>query len=52
MVLMVVLFDSEGKMSKLSMCMSKSKKVKMDYSCHGRYKDIHIVFSLFSLHSS
>ena len=32
--------------------MSNLKKVRMDYSCHGRYKGIHIVFSLFSLLSS
>ena len=30
----------------------KFEKVRMDYSCHGRYKDIHVVFSLFSLLSS
>ena len=52
MALMVILFDSENKMSKLSMHMSKSKKVKMNYSSHGGYKGIHLVFSLFSLHSS
>ena len=28
------------------------KKVRMDYSCHGRYKGIHIDFSWFSLLSS
>ena len=28
------------------------KKIRMDYSCHGRYKGIHIVFSMFSLLSS
>ena len=32
---------------KLSMYMSNLKKVRMDYSCHGRYKGIHIVFSMF-----
>ena len=32
--------------------MSKLKKVKINYSCHGTYKGIHLVFSLFSLHSS
>ena len=31
---------------------SKSKKGKMNYSCHGTYKGIDLVFSLFSLHSS
>ena len=31
---------------------SKSKKVKMNYSSHGMYKGIYLVFSLFSLHSS
>ena len=30
----------------------KSKKVKMNYSCHGTYKGIHLVFSLFLQHSS
>ena len=49
MALMVVLFDSKKKMSKLSMYMLKSKKVKMDYSSHYKYEGIHIVFSLFSL---
>ena len=39
-------------MSKLSIYKSKSKKVKMNYSCHGTYKGTHLVFSLFSLHSS
>ena len=39
-------------MAKLSMYMSNLKKVRMDYSCHGRYKGIHVVFSLFSLLSS
>ena len=34
-------------MSKLSTYKSKSKKVKMNYSCHGTYKDIHLVFSCF-----
>ena len=29
-----------------------SKKVRMNYSCHGRYKGIDIVFSLLSLLSS
>ena len=42
----------ELKMAELSMYKSKSQKVKRDYSCHGRYKGIHLVFSLFSLHSS
>ena len=42
-----VLSDSEGKMLKLSMKKSKSQKISMDYSCHGRYKGIHIVFSLY-----
>ena len=26
---------------------SNLKKVRMDYSCHGRYKDIHIVLWVF-----
>ena len=30
-------------MLKLSMYKSKSKKVKINYSCHGRYKGIHLV---------
>ena len=34
------------------MYMSNLKKVRMDYSCHGRYKGIHIIFSMFSLLSS
>ena len=42
----------EAKMTKLSMSMSNSQKVRMNYSCHGRSKGIHIVFSLFSLLSS
>ena len=41
-----------GKMAKLSMYMSNSQKVRMNYSCHGRYKGIHIVLNLFSLLSS
>ena len=36
-------------MSKYSKCRFNFEKVRMDYSCHGRYKSIHIVFSLFSL---
>ena len=39
-------------MAKLLMYMSNLKKVRMDYSCHGMYKGLHIVFSLFSLLSS
>ena len=42
----VILFEIKNKNTKIC------KKVRMDYSCHGRYKDIHIVFSLFSLLSS
>ena len=42
--------NSLDKMSKLNIYKTKSKKVKMKYSCHGRYKGIHLVFSLFSLH--
>ena len=38
-------------MSKLSIYKTKSKKVKMNYSCHGTYKGIHLVFSLFSVKS-
>ena len=34
MALQSVFSDSKGKMSKLLMYTSKSKKVKMDYSCH------------------
>ena len=52
LALMVVLFEPEGKMSNLSMYMSKSKKVRMEYSCHGRYEVVHIVFSLLSLYST
>ena len=44
--------NSLDKMSKLNIYKSKSKKVKLNYSCHGRYKGIHLVFTLFSLHSS
>ena len=32
-----VLFDPKNKMSKLSMYMSKSSKIRMDYSKHGIY---------------
>ena len=39
----------ENKMSKLSMYMSKSKKVGMDYSRHGIYTCNHVYFTLFSL---
>ena len=39
-------------MAKLSKCRFNFEKVRMDYSCHGRYKGIHIVLSLFSLLSS
>ena len=28
------------------------EKIRMDYSCHGRYKGIKLVFGLFSLFSS
>ena len=45
MALRPVLFDREGKMAKLSMNMSNLQKVRMDYSCHGVYRDIHVVFS-------
>ena len=44
--------NSLDKMSKLNIYKSKSKKVKMNYFCYGTYKGIHLVFSLFSLHSS
>ena len=37
---------------KLSVYMSKSKKVRMNYSSHGIYGGNHMVFSLFSLLSS
>ena len=37
MALQSVLSDSEGKMSKLSMYMSKSQKIRMDYSRHDGY---------------
>ena len=47
-----VMFDSEGKMAKLSKCRFNLEKIRMDYSCHGRYKGIHIVFSCFLLLSS
>ena len=39
-------------MAKLSMYKSKSKKGRMDYSYHGKYKSNHIGSSLFSLLSS
>ena len=55
MALQSVLSDSEGKMLKLLMYKLKAKakvEVRMDYSCHGRFKGIYLVFSLFSLHSS
>ena len=42
----------EAKMTNLSKCRSNLAKISINYSCHGRYKGIHIVFSLFSLHSS
>ena len=44
--------NSLDKMSKLNIYKTKSEKVKMNYSCHGTYKGIDLVFSLFSLHSS
>ena len=47
-----VMFDSEGKMAKLSKCRFNLEKIRMDYSCHGMYKGILIVFSCFSLLSS
>ena len=31
-------------MAKLSMYMSNLRKLRMDYSCHGVYRDIHVVF--------
>ena len=35
------------------LCISQIlQKVRIDYSGHGRYKGVHIVFSLFSLLSS
>ena len=37
---------------KLSVYMSKSKKVRMNYSSHGIYGGNHMVFSLFSLLNS
>ena len=46
------LFDRKVNMLKLSKCMFNLGKIRMDYSCHGRYKGIHVVFSLFSLLSS
>ena len=39
-------------MAKLSKCRSNLAKIRMNHSCHGSYKGIHIVFSLFSLLSS
>ena len=42
----------EAKMAKVLISKSKLQKASMDYSCHGGYEGIHIVFSLFSLHSS
>ena len=49
MALKPVMFDLEEKMAKLSKCRFNLEKIRMDYSCHGRYKGIHIVFSFFSL---
>ena len=48
----VYLVQSKGEMAKLLKCRINFEKVRMDYSCHGRYKGIDIVFSLFSLLSS
>ena len=42
----------ESKMAKLSNFMSKSQKVRMDYSRHGIYTCDHVSFSLFPLLSS
>ena len=39
----------ENKMLKLSMYMSKSEKIRMDYSRHGIYTCNHVEFTLFSL---
>ena len=47
-----VMFDLEGIMAKLSKCRFNLEKIRMDYSGHGRYKGIHIVFKCFSLLSS
>ena len=47
-----VMFDSEGEMAKLLKCRFNLEKIRIDYSCHGRYKGIHIVFKCFSLLSS
>ena len=43
------MFDSEKKMAKLLKCRFSLEKIRMNYSCHDRYKGIHIVFRLFSL---
>ena len=49
MALQSVLFDSENNMSKLSMYKSKSKKIKMDYCCQGRYENLYMVYLLSPL---
>ena len=36
----------------ISMYMSSLKKVRMDYSCHGRYKGIHMIYFLVCFHCS
>ena len=36
-------------MSDVLKCRSKFEKIRMDCSCHGIYKGIHIVCNLFSL---
>ena len=44
--------SNSPRMNKMISKNDKMKKVRMDYSCHGRYKGIHIDFSWFSLLSS
>ena len=34
----------EGKMGKFWKCRVNLEKIRMDYSCHGRYRGIHVVF--------
>ena len=42
----------EGNGENIDVYMSNLKKVRMDNSCHGRYKGIQIDFCLFSLLTS
>ena len=44
MVMRPILCDSEGKKAKVSRCRFNLEQNKIEYSCHGRYKGIHIGF--------